>query len=225
MEKSNFDVLTFHSNSYFGHKKAFQFPVGDGEGPLPVLDGSQPSMLLCRRFRGKRKPLQQDVRSQCLLVQGSSEESSVPDAGAQGIGSQPSAKHPRSTATSRNNVRWANGILASASSSKAASSRATPPPTSQGTHMEKFCSDDEIHIQKISSDQGTQTEKTCSDQGIQMETSCSDQGTQTERDVQATQLSEHVVQLREQVKSMGNCQATKIFLDDLPANLRAFVGA
>ena len=92
MEQSNFDVLTFQSNSYFGDKKAFQIPVGDGEGPLPVLDGSQPSMLLCRRFKGKRKPLQQDVRSQSVLVQSSSEENSVPDVGAQGIGSQPIAE-------------------------------------------------------------------------------------------------------------------------------------
>lgn len=119
MEQSNFDVLTFQSNSYFGDLKAFPVQVGDGEGPLPVLDGSQPSMLLRRRVRGKRKPLQQDVRSQCALVQISSEESSVPDVGAQGIGSQPSAKRPK----------WFKGILQSATSSKTASSSDTPPPT------------------------------------------------------------------------------------------------
>ena len=37
------------------------------------------------------------------------------------------------------------------------------------------------------------------------------------------QLEEHVVQLRAHVKDMGNCQATKIFLEDLPAKLRAFL--
>ena len=34
MEECNFQVLSFQSNSYFGHKKAFQTSVGDGEGPL-----------------------------------------------------------------------------------------------------------------------------------------------------------------------------------------------
>ena len=171
MEKSNFDVLTFHSNSYFVHKTAFEFPVGDGEGPLPVLDGSQPSgMLLCRRFRGKRKPLQQDVRLQCLLLQDVSEETSVPDVGAQVFGLQPSTKHLRDTEASSDTLVYAN-------SSKAASSCDTPPTMRQGTLVtengklfyietrcsETHCRDDEIHVPKISSDQGTQTDQTCSD--------------------------------------------------------------
>ena len=209
MEQSNFDVLTFQSNSYFGDKKAFQTPVGDGEGPLPVLDGSQPSMLLCRRFRGKRKPLKQDVRSQCVLAKTSSEESSVPDVGAQGIGSQPSAEHPRSTAVSRNISKFSKGILQSATSSKAASSQDTPPPTSQGTHVEKLCSDQGPQMEKISTDQGTQTELS----GTQMETISSE----------ATQLSENVEALRKHVKRWANCQATKIFRQDLPAHLQAFL--
>ena len=214
MEKSNFDVLSFHSNSYFGHKP-HKHPVGDGEGPLPVLDGSQPSMLLCRRFRGKRKPLQQDVRSQCMLVQDVSEESSVPDVSAQAIGSQPSTKHPRDTAASQNSLRWASGMLVSVNSSKAASSRDTLPTTSQGTHItdngtlvcfesrrrETRCRDDEIHIENMSRDQGTQTEM----------------------DEEATQLEEHVVQLRAHVKRTRFNQATVIFLEDMPVNLRAFV--
>ena len=157
MEQSNFDVLTFQSQSYFGDKKAFQIPVGDGEGPLPVLDGSQPSMLLCRRFKGKRKPLQQDVRSQSVLVQSSSEESSVPDVGAQGIGSQPSAEHPRSTAVvARKTFKWRRGILEPPASqeiyrsygSKVGSSQDTPPPTSQGTQVEKLRSDQGHQMEK-----------------------------------------------------------------------------
>ena len=34
---------------------------GPGEGPVPVLDGSQPSERPCRRFRGKRKLNEEDV--------------------------------------------------------------------------------------------------------------------------------------------------------------------
>ena len=92
---------------------------------------------------------------------------------------------------------------------------------SEGTHItengtllcietrrsETRCLDDEIHIETA-----TQTE-----------TVSRDQGTQTETDEEATQLEEHVVQLRAHVKDMGNCQATKVFLEDLPAKLRAFV--
>ena len=101
MEQSNFDVLTFHSNSYFSDLKAFQSHVGDGEGPLPFLDGSQPSILLRRRVRGKHKPLQQDVRSQCALVPTDSPECSGPVCASQDIGLQPSPKRPK----------WYKGIL------------------------------------------------------------------------------------------------------------------
>ena len=34
---------------------------GPGEGPVPVLDGSQPSERPCRRFWGKRKLNEEDV--------------------------------------------------------------------------------------------------------------------------------------------------------------------
>lgn len=218
MEKSNFDVLTFHSNSYFGHKKAFQFPVGDGEGPLPVLDGSQPSMLLCRRFRGKRKPLQQDVRLQRLLLQDVSEETSVPDVGAPGIGSQPSTKHPLDTAASPNSLRTSSDTFVSVNGAKAASSCDTPPTMSQATHItengtllcietrrcETRCRDDEIHIENTSSDQGMQTLLTLK---------------------HVDYMDVNVDQLRNHIKGRDNCQATKIFLQDLPAELRAFLVA
>ena len=38
-----------------GDGPAFSPAVGDGQGPVPVLDGSQPSVMLRRRFKGKRK--------------------------------------------------------------------------------------------------------------------------------------------------------------------------
>ena len=214
MEKSNFDVLSFLSNSYFGHKP-YKHPVGDGEGPLPVLDGSQPSMLLCRRFRGKRKPLQQDVRSQCMVVQDVSEESSGPDVSAQGIGSQPSTKHPHDTAASQNSLRWASGMLVSVNSSNAASSRDTLPTTSQGTHI--------IDNGTLLCFESRRRETRCRDDEIHIENKSRDQGTQTEMDEEATQLEEHVVQLRAHVKRTRFNQATVIFLEDMPVNLRAFV--
>ena len=63
-EKRNFDVLSFVSNSYYSQKTApFKIPAGDGEGPLPVLDGSQPRTVLRIRFTAKRRLVQQDVVS------------------------------------------------------------------------------------------------------------------------------------------------------------------
>ena len=51
--------------------------MGDGDGPVPVLDGSQPGMRPCRRFRWKRKVLQQKVRSVCDLGEEPSSETSL----------------------------------------------------------------------------------------------------------------------------------------------------
>lgn len=99
-EQRNFDVLSFESNSYYSQKKApFKIPVGDGEGPLPVLDGSQPRTVLRRRIASKRRLLQQDVV--CL-------------------------SQPR---TQVNAPVWRQNTLSSAITSDAASSQATPPPT------------------------------------------------------------------------------------------------
>ena len=205
MEQRNFDVLSFHSCSYFGEKKAFQIPVRDGEGPLPVLDGSQPSMLLCRRFRDKRKPLQQDVRSQRVIMQDSSEESSVLDIDAQGIGSQPSAKHRR-TAPSR---LWRKNTLQSAT--QAASSQDTPAPTSQGTPTETLSREHGTPTGTRSIDKETQTELT----GIEID----------KISKEATTLSKNVEALRKRLHMVGDrsFHAIKIFLEDLPADLRAFV--
>ena len=41
--KRMYDVLSFESKSYYGERTAFKSMVGDGEGALPVLNGSQPS--------------------------------------------------------------------------------------------------------------------------------------------------------------------------------------
>ena len=56
-----FDVLSFESNSYYGEKNAFKSLVGDGDGAVPVLHGSQPSVRLLRRFNTKRKVTEDDV--------------------------------------------------------------------------------------------------------------------------------------------------------------------
>ena len=37
-----YDGVTYESKSYYGERDVFKFPVGDGNGPLPVLCGSQP---------------------------------------------------------------------------------------------------------------------------------------------------------------------------------------
>ena len=47
--KRMYDVLSFESKSYYGEREAFKSLVGDGEGPVPVLNGSQPSGRLCRK--------------------------------------------------------------------------------------------------------------------------------------------------------------------------------
>jgi len=59
-EKPGFDVLSFESESCDGETNACSSTVGDGQGPVPVFDGSQPSVMLRRRFRGKRKLNQKD---------------------------------------------------------------------------------------------------------------------------------------------------------------------
>ena len=57
-------MLSHVSNSYYSQTKApFTIPAGDGEGPLPVLDGSQPRTVLRIRFTAKRRLVQQDVVS------------------------------------------------------------------------------------------------------------------------------------------------------------------
>ena len=51
--KRMYDVMSFQSNSPAGD--ALISPVGDGECPVPVLDGSQPSVRPFRRITRKRK--------------------------------------------------------------------------------------------------------------------------------------------------------------------------
>ena len=64
--KRMYDVLSFESSSYYGEKDAFQSLVGDGEGPMLVLEGSQPKVRLLRRFRGKRKIQETDIEKNCV---------------------------------------------------------------------------------------------------------------------------------------------------------------
>ena len=40
-----FQVLNFEGNSYYSQREPSKVPLGDGEGPLPVLDGSQPRVM------------------------------------------------------------------------------------------------------------------------------------------------------------------------------------
>ena len=53
LTKRLFDVLSHPSHSYFGERTAFNSRVGDGESPVPVFEGYQPSVR--RRIRGKTK--------------------------------------------------------------------------------------------------------------------------------------------------------------------------
>ena len=56
-----YDVLSYPSRPYYCHRDAFKTLVGDGEGPVPVLHGSQPSVRLCRRITRKRKFNETDI--------------------------------------------------------------------------------------------------------------------------------------------------------------------
>ncbi len=60
-ERRLFDVLSFESNSYYGERDAFKSLVGDGDGAVPVLHGSQPSLRIVRRINTKRKLNENDV--------------------------------------------------------------------------------------------------------------------------------------------------------------------
>ena len=61
-ERLNFEVLSYESNSYYVQKKApFETPTGDGDCPLPVLNGECSRSVLCRRITSKRRLVDQDV--------------------------------------------------------------------------------------------------------------------------------------------------------------------
>ena len=59
--KRMYDVLSYQSNSYYFQREAFKTQVGDGEGPMPVLEGSQPNVRLCRRITRERKFNETDI--------------------------------------------------------------------------------------------------------------------------------------------------------------------
>ena len=60
-QKKIFDVLSFESNSYFGKRGVLKSKVGDGKGPMPVLDAAQPTWHLRRRFYCKRRVNENDI--------------------------------------------------------------------------------------------------------------------------------------------------------------------
>ena len=60
-ERGMFDVLSYESNSYYGERNAFTSQVGDGNGSVPDLDGSQLKLQLRRRITGKRQLNDTDV--------------------------------------------------------------------------------------------------------------------------------------------------------------------
>ena len=96
-------------------------PVGDGEGPLPVFDDSQPSVRTYNRFKRKRKPVQKDVRTQrdpSLQELELSPEKRDALGGDVRDGSQPSNTHLTSAPVEVKHRRWPAGMLVSA-----------PPPT------------------------------------------------------------------------------------------------
>jgi len=67
--KRVYDVLSFQSNSYFDETTAYRSPVGDGEGVVPVFQGSQPSVRLRRRFNNKREVREMDIVNQCAQTE------------------------------------------------------------------------------------------------------------------------------------------------------------
>ena len=96
-------------------------PVGDGEGPLPVFDDSQPSVRTYNRFKRKRKPVQKDVRPQrdpSLQELELSPEKRDALGGDVRDGSQPSNTHLTSAPVEVKHRMLPAGMLASA-----------PPPT------------------------------------------------------------------------------------------------
>ena len=120
-EKRNFEVLSFESNSYYSQREPFKVPVGDGEGPLPVLHDSHPIVRYYRRFKRKRKPVQKDVRPQrdpSLQELELSPEMRDALGGDVRDGSQPINTHLTSAPVEVKHRRWPAGMLVSA-----------PPPT------------------------------------------------------------------------------------------------
>ena len=98
-----------------------------------------------------------------------------------------------------------------ATRSQAASSQDAPAPRSPWTPTESLPSDQETlsnDQETLSNDQETQTELT----GTQMDTNSKE----------AKKLSENVDKLRKHLKRYRFCQGVVTFLQDLPADLRAF---
>ena len=60
-EMRMFDVLSYESNSYYGERNAFTSQVGDGNGSIPDLDSSHLKLQLRRRITGKRQLNDTDV--------------------------------------------------------------------------------------------------------------------------------------------------------------------
>ena len=171
-EKRNFEVLSFESNSYYSQREPFKVPVGDGEGPLPVLDDSQPSVRYHRRFKRKRKPVQKDVRPQrdpSLQELELSPEKRDALGGDVRDGSQPSNTHLTSAPGEVKHRSWPAEMLVSA-----------PPPTKK---------------QRV------------------------DQESQTDNDA----VYANVDRLRQRIQQSGNCQATKVLLQDCPLDLATFL--
>ena len=225
-----FDVLSFESNSYYGEKNAFKSLVGDGDGAVPVLHGSQPSVRLLRRFNTKRKVTEDDVVNKPSDISSSSDVVQYPSGDA-----VEASRCSDSDTSSLPDVDECAAI-----SMRAMQSIQTPigrkfrMRAKTRLHSPAECTDITPRI----TEHGEQTPaKSFSDQVVQTSAKAfSDQDVQTSQTTVCVRHADHGTQtptrrddcitvndLRRHIKTWGNCIATKTFLEDLPGHVFRFV--
>ena len=226
-EKRMFDVLSFESNSYYGERDAFKSLVGDGQGPVPVLDGSQPSLLLCRRFSVKRKINESDiVKNRPDAKKPAIDSNQGPPVADGSADSQTRSLDDHKVRVAKHLWAGARGpskkkpkkVLQSAAAAAAPSSDMALRKTAPARNIRRWSKS------SLSSAAGSKKKKkSTTTQGAQTtEKNFRDQWTQTE--LAATNVDFYVNEMRFHLHkySNANCVATIVFLQDLPEHVRTF---
>ena len=226
-EKRLFDVLSFESNSYYCERDAFKSLVGDGQGAVPVLDGSQPRLFLRHRFNVKRKIIESDIVKNRLDSKKLAIDSNPGPPAADGSAdSQTRSLDDHKRRVSKRLWAAARGpskkkpkkVLQSAAAAAASTSDMAIRTTAPARRIRRWSHS------SLSSAAGSEKQKqSTTTQGAQTtEKNFRDQWTQTEFDFDVNGF--YVNEMRWHLQKYGNakCVATTVFLQDLSEHVRTF---